>query len=57
MSRTTRDITFVSEEGPRNNALRAFDAYPAWGSAHVGARIGGNSVREVGTTDLWLPAA
>ena len=32
-------------------------AYPAWGSAHVGGRNHGNPVREVGTTELWLPAA
>ena len=43
--------------GTGNNALRPFDAAPAWGSPHAGARIQGNPVREVGTTDLWLPAA
>ena len=43
--------------GRGNNALRPFDASPAWGSPHVGARIQGNPVREVGTADLWLPAA
>jgi len=43
--------------GKGNNALRPFDASPAWGSSHVGARIKGNPVREVGTADLWLPAA
>jgi hypothetical protein len=43
--------------GTRHNAVSALDAYPAWGSAHVGARINGNPVREVGTTELWLPAA
>ena len=43
--------------GRGNNALRPFDASPAWGSPHVGATIQGNSVREVGTADLWLPAA
>jgi hypothetical protein len=43
--------------GTRHNAGRAFDAYPAWGSSHVGGRIDGNPVREVGTTELWLPAA
>ena len=30
---------------------------PAWGSPHVEARIDGNPVREVGTTDIWLQAA
>jgi hypothetical protein len=43
--------------GTRHNAVSAFDAYPAWGSSHVEARIGGGPVREVGTTELWLPAA
>jgi hypothetical protein len=45
--------------GTGNNALRPFDASPAWGSPHARARatIQGNPVREVGTTDLWLPAA
>ena len=43
--------------GSGNNALRPFDASPAWGSPHVGARIQGNPMREVGTADLWLPAA
>jgi hypothetical protein len=43
--------------GKGNNALRPFDASPAWGSSHVGARIKGNPVREVGTADVWLPAA
>jgi hypothetical protein len=43
--------------GTGHNAVSAFDAYPAWGSSHVGARFGGNPVREVGTTELWLPAA
>jgi hypothetical protein len=42
--------------GTRNNALRAFDACPAWGS-HVGERNHGNPAREVGTAELWLPAA
>ena len=43
--------------GTGHNAVSAFDANPAWGSSHVGARINGNPVREVGTTELWLPAA
>ena len=43
--------------GTRNNAQRAFDAYSASGSPHLGAKIDGHPVREVGTTDLWLPAA
>jgi hypothetical protein len=43
--------------GTRNNALRPFDASPEWGPPHVRGRIEGNPVREVGTTDLWLPAA
>jgi hypothetical protein len=43
--------------GRGNNALRPFDASRAWGSPYVGATIQGNSVREVGTADLWLPAA
>jgi hypothetical protein len=43
--------------GTGNNALRPFDASPAWGSPHVGTRIEDNPVREVGITDLWLPAA
>jgi hypothetical protein len=43
--------------GTRNNALRPFDAPPAWGSPQVRAGISGNPVREVGVTDLWLPAA
>ena len=43
--------------GTRNKALRPFDASPAWGSPQVRERIDGNPVREVGTTDLWLPAA
>ena len=43
--------------GTRHNAMRAFDAYAAWGSPHVEARIGGDLVREVGATELWLPAA
>jgi hypothetical protein len=43
--------------GTRHNAVSAFDAYPAWGSSRVGGRIDGNPVREVGTTELWLPAA
>jgi hypothetical protein len=47
----------VSEGGARHNAMRAFDAYAAWGSPHVEARIGGDLVREVGATELWLPAA
>jgi hypothetical protein len=45
------------EWGTRHNAVRAFDAHPAWGSAHVGVRIDGCPVSEVGTTELWLPAA
>ena len=44
-------------EGTGNNALRPFDTSPAWGSPHVGATVVGNPVREVGITDLWLPAA
>jgi len=43
--------------GIRINTVGLFDAYPSWGSAHVGVRIRGNPVREVGTTELWLPAA
>ena len=43
--------------GIRINTVGLFDATPAWGSAHVGARFGGDPVREVGTTELWLPAA
>jgi hypothetical protein len=43
--------------GIRINTLGLFDASQAWGSSHVGARIDGNPVREVGTTELWLPAA
>ncbi len=43
--------------GIRINTVGIVDAYPAWGSAHVGARFGGDPVREVGTTELWLPAA
>ena len=43
--------------GIRINSVGIVDAYPAWGSAHVGARFGGDPVREVGTTELWLPAA
>jgi hypothetical protein len=43
--------------GTRNNAVRAFDAYPAWGSPHDETRKGRNVMREVGTTELWLPAA
>ncbi len=43
--------------GARNNALHVFDSYSAGGSAHIGARIGGNPLREVATTELWLPAA
>ena len=39
------------------NTVGIVDAYPAWRSAHVGARFGGDPVREVGTTELWLPAA
>jgi hypothetical protein len=30
---------------------------PTVGIAQVGARIDGDPVREVGTTELWLPAA
>jgi hypothetical protein len=43
--------------GIRNITVGLFDASPAWGSSHVGARIDGDPVREVGTTELWLPAA
>ena len=43
--------------GTRINSVGIVDAYPAWGSAHVGAKFGGDPVREVGTTLLWLPAA
>jgi hypothetical protein len=43
--------------GIRINTVGLFDASRAWGSSHVGARIDGNPVREVGTTELWLPAA
>jgi hypothetical protein len=43
--------------GTGNNALRPFDASPGWASSQVREKIGGTSVREVGTTDLWLPAA
>jgi hypothetical protein len=43
--------------GTRHNAVSALDAYPAWGSAHVGDRNQARSVREVGTTELLLPAA
>jgi hypothetical protein len=43
--------------GTRHNAVHASDAYPAWGSPHVGAKIDGSAVREVGTAELWLPAA
>jgi hypothetical protein len=43
--------------GTRHNGVRALDAYRAWSSSHVGAKIDGNPVREVGSTELWLPAA
>jgi hypothetical protein len=43
--------------GTRHNAVSVLDAYPAWGSAHVGDRNQARSVREVGTTELLLPAA
>ena len=43
--------------GIRINSVGIVDTYPAWRSAHVGARFGGDPVREVGTTELWLPAA
>ena len=43
--------------GTRNNALRPFEASPAWGSPQLGRRVEGNPVREVAITDLWLPAA
>jgi hypothetical protein len=43
--------------GTQINTVHAFDAYPAWGSPHVETRMDGNPVREVGTTELWLPAA
>ena len=33
--------------GIRINSVGIVDAYPAWGSAHVGARFGGDPVREV----------
>jgi hypothetical protein len=43
--------------GKRNNALHPFDDSPAWGSPQFRVRSGYNHVREVGATDLWLPAA
>lgn len=43
--------------GIQINSVGIVDAYPAWGSADFGARVGGDPVREVGTTELWLPAA
>jgi len=38
--------------GTRHNAVPSFDAYPAWGSPHVGVKIDGSAVREVGTAEL-----
>jgi hypothetical protein len=43
--------------GIRINTVGLLDASPAWGSSHVGGRIDGIPVREVGTTELWLRAA
>jgi hypothetical protein len=43
--------------GTRHNAVRALDTDPAWGSPHVGDGNQARSVREMGTTELWLPAA
>ena len=43
--------------GIRINTVGLFDTSPAFGLSHVGARIHGNPAREVGTTELWLPAA
>jgi hypothetical protein len=43
--------------GTRHNGVRVLDAYPTWGSSRVGTRIDGSAVREVGTAELWLPAA
>ncbi len=43
--------------GIRINTVGLFDASLAWGSSHIAGRIDGNPVREVGTTELWLPAA
>jgi hypothetical protein len=43
--------------GTRHNAVRAIDAYPAWGSSNAGARFDRKAVREVGTTELLLPVA
>jgi hypothetical protein len=41
----SRDITGVGG-GKGNNALRPFDASPAWGLPQVGTRIDGNPVRD-----------
>jgi hypothetical protein len=43
--------------GTAYNAVTAFDAYPAWDAARIGGGNQAPSVREVGTTELWLPAA
>jgi len=43
--------------GTRHNAVRAFDAWQTWGSPHFGSQVDGNAVREVGITELRLPAA
>jgi hypothetical protein len=42
--------------GTRRNALSAFDAYPTWGSVHIGERMDCNAVREVGSVELFLSA-
>jgi hypothetical protein len=41
----------------RHNALVTFDAVPVWGSPHVGTQVDGNAVREVGISEVRLPAA
>jgi hypothetical protein len=43
--------------GTGNNALRAFDALPVWGPSRGGEAIHGNDMREIGITELCLPAA
>jgi hypothetical protein len=43
--------------GTLNNAVRVIEACQEWGSSHVGGGNHARSVREVGTTELWLPAA
>ena len=43
--------------GTRNNALRAFDALPVWGPSRGGEGIRSNDMREIGITELCLPAA